>query len=135
MGIFKRIFGICETSLPQNPNCWRYDNGTVKIELASAKELATPGGAIRLEGGELPTRLMVVHGTDGAYHAFANKCTHFGRRLDPLPGRPQVQCCSVGKSTFEYGGTQVAGPAKGDLTVYPVESRNGTIFITLHPST
>jgi len=129
MGVFKRIFGICETRPPANQSCWRYKDGKVEIELAEARELKEKGGAIRLEGAGMPKRLLMVHGTDGGYHAFENKCTHFGRRLDPLPGQPQVRCCSVGKSTFNYKGDKVSGPAKGPVRTLKVEQRNGKLII------
>ena len=46
---------------------------------------------------KLAVQVLIVHGEDGEYHALENKCTHAGRRLDPLPGRPEVECCSIGK--------------------------------------
>ncbi|MBR9980611.1 MAG: Rieske 2Fe-2S domain-containing protein [Desulfatitalea sp.] len=127
----KRIFGICETKSPLDKNCWRYADGKVQVQLSGARELDEKGAAIRLEGGGLPTRLLVIHGTDGEYHAFANKCTHFGRRLDPMPGQPLVRCCSVNKSTFQYDGSKVTGPAKNAIQSYPVEKREGALLITV----
>ena len=45
--------------------------------------------------GTITARTLVVHGDDGTFHAFANRCRHMGRRLDPVPGTETVQCCSV----------------------------------------
>ncbi|MGM0532484.1 MAG: Rieske (2Fe-2S) protein [Bacteroidota bacterium] len=131
MKIFKRIFGICETKSPENIDCWRYSSGRVEIELSKVPELKERGTAIRLEGKGLPNRLLVVHGSDYEFHAFENKCAHFGRRLDPLFGQQLIQCCSVGKSTFDYTGANVSGTAKEPIKSFPVEKRNGALIIEL----
>ncbi len=133
MGFFKRLFGICATQLPANDACWSIDGDTLTIELDKAPELSSPGGAIRLEdkSGKLPTRVLVVHGNDGAYHAFENKCTHAGRRLDPLAGEEVIQCCSIGKTVFDYNGGLQSGSGKTDLKTFPVEPEEGTLTISL----
>jgi nitrite reductase/ring-hydroxylating ferredoxin subunit len=129
MSIWKRILGISNTKPPAEAGCWTYGNGTLEVDLARVRELDRPGGAIRLEGGGLPVRVLVVHGEKGKYYALKNKCTHFGRRLDPLPGQPQIQCCSVNKSTFDYTGKKVSGPAKGPVTILPLEDKGGRLVI------
>ena len=129
--IFQRIFGICATKLPRNDTCWSYGDDKITIDLETASELAEKSGGLRLEGGNLPVRVMVVHGEDGQFHAVRNKCEHAGRRLDPVPGEHQVQCCSIGKSTYAYDGTITAGSPKGPLTVYPVERDGSKLIIKL----
>ena len=131
MGLLKRIFGICETKPPTDPRCWRYSGGKVEIELERAPELSNPGGAMRLEGKELPERVLIVHGDDGNFYAFKNKCTHMGRRIDPLAGHGAVQCCSVSKSTFNYTGEMISGPAKNPLTSFKVDSEDGKLIILI----
>ena len=131
MKILNRIFGICETKPPENPDCWRYSSGRVEIDLSKVPELNEKDTAIRLEGKGLPNRLLVVHRDNDEFHAFENKCTHFGRRLDPLPGQPLIQCCSIGKSTFDYTGTNVFGSAKEPVNLFPVEKQNGALIIKL----
>jgi nitrite reductase/ring-hydroxylating ferredoxin subunit len=108
----------------------------VTVDLARAPELAEPGGAMRLEGAPLSgdplgERLLVVHGLDGQYHAYRNRCTHAGRRLDPNASTPTVRCCSVGQSLFGYDGRLITGPASGNLTVYPVELEDERLRIEL----
>jgi nitrite reductase/ring-hydroxylating ferredoxin subunit len=131
MKILRRIFGICETKPPENPDCWNYSSGKVEIELSKVPKLNEKNSAIRLEGKGLPNRLLVVHGDDDVYHVFENKCTHFGRRLDPLPGKRLIQCCSIGKSTFDYTGANVSGSAKEPTRLFPVEKQNGVLIIKL----
>jgi nitrite reductase/ring-hydroxylating ferredoxin subunit len=131
-GFFQRLFGIPATPKPRLPGCWSYADGRVLIDLEKAPELARPGGALRLEGGGLPIRVLVIHGQDGAFHAFHNRCTHFGhRRLDPVPGTATIQCCSVNKSTYAYDGPRLFGPAPGPATVLPVEMEGDRLVVRL----
>lgn len=131
MGLLKRIFGICETKPPSDARCWRYSGGKIEIQLDRAPELSNRGGAIRLEGKELPERVLILNGDDGNFHAFKNKCTHMGRRIDPVNGHGAVQCCSLSKSTFNYTGEMISGPAKGPLTSFKVESEDGKLIILI----
>lgn len=132
MGIFKRLFGICETKPPANPGCWTYADGKLEIVLDKAPELSQKGGAIRLEGPSLTKRVLVVHGQDGQFHAFPNRCTHIGhRRIDPLPGQDKIRCCSVGKSTFDYSGKLISGSAKESLEPLALQSEGGKLIISV----
>ncbi|MBW1710957.1 MAG: Rieske (2Fe-2S) protein [Deltaproteobacteria bacterium] len=131
MGLFKRLFGICETKPPLDDACWDFSEGKVEIDLERASELTNPGGAIRLEGKGLPEKVLVVNGNDGSLHAFHNKCTHGGRRIDPLAQTENIRCCSVSKSTFDYSGQLISGPAKGPLKAYKLETENGKATISI----
>jgi nitrite reductase/ring-hydroxylating ferredoxin subunit len=130
MGFFKRLLGISATRQPADMGCWQYVKGEITIDLSRAPELTLKGTAIRLEGRHLPVRILVVHGEDGIFYAFKNKCTHSGRRIDLLSGNKQLQCCSVSKSTFDYEGKKVAGPAKGPLVKLKTEVKDGKVVIS-----
>ena len=129
--IFQRILGMCITKPPSDEGCWTFENGKVTVDLARAPELTEKSGAIRLEKKGLPNRMLIVHGDGGNYHAFRNKCAHAGRRMDPVPGSQYVQCCSVGKSTFEYDGKRVSGSAKKDIQAYPVNMEDKNLIISV----
>ena len=131
MGFLKRVLGICRTRPPADPDCWKPGDGKIEVDLAQAAELGEPGGAMRLEGSGLADRVLVLKAEDGAYHAFINKCTHAGRRLDPLPGEALVECCSVGKSRFDYAGERLAGSAKKAIKPLQVEGQTGKLIISL----
>lgn len=128
---FQRILGLCATPRPVDDGCWHLADGKVIVELPRAPELQEPGGAMRLEGKGLPVRLLVVCGPDHRFHAFRNRCSHVGRRLDPLPGEARLQCCSVGRSTFDFKGASLAGPGKRAIGVYPVLERDQQLVIDL----
>ncbi len=131
MGLWKRIFGICETKPPASPDGWKFADGIISIDVLRTPELSKAGGAVRLEGNSLPQRVLVLHGTDGSYHAFVNRCTHMGRRLDPLAGEVAVRCCSVSKSIFAYDGEPLSGAAKSALKILPVDAEENRLSIRL----
>ena len=131
MGLLKRIFGICDTRLPADSGCLKFSGSTVEIDLSRVPELEKSGSAIRLEGSGLPERILVLHGNDGGFHAFKNRCTHARRRIDPVAGESLIRCCSVGKSTFDYEGQVVSGMAKKPLNVFSVKSQDDKLIISL----
>jgi nitrite reductase/ring-hydroxylating ferredoxin subunit len=132
MGFFKRLFGICSTSPPADAGCWNVADGKVTVDLARASELANPGGAIRLEGGALPKRILVFRGDDGQVRAMENRCSHVGhRRLDPVVGQGIIRCCSIGRSEFDYEGRRLAGAAQGPIRPLKVETDGQMLVISL----
>lgn len=130
--IFQRILGIPATAKPGSSDCWEYSDGRLTVDLGRATELDSPGGALRLEGGSLPHRVLVVHGRDGELRAYHNRCTHLGhRRLDPVPGTDTVQCCSINKSTYDPDGNTIFGPAPRPVRRFPVERDENTLIVLL----
>ncbi len=121
MELFRRLFGICVTSLPSDTDCWQIQGGKIEIDLSKASELTLKGGALRLEGQGLEPRMLVIHGVDGKFYAYQNNCACSGWRLDPVEGEEKIRCYTLAQSTFDYSGHPVSGPAEKDLKVYPVE--------------
>ncbi len=117
--IFQRMLGLSVTSEPKDSTCWNYSYGKLTVDLDKVPELKQAGGAIRLEGRDLPERILVFFGEDQQYYVFRNRCSHIGhRRLDPVPGTNTIQCCSVSKSTYDFGGNKIYGPAPHQLIRY-----------------
>jgi len=129
--ILQRLFGISATKAPSDGGCWTYSDRRLEIDLKRAPELSEPGGAIRLEGKNLPDRVLVIHGNDGSYRAFRNRCKHMGRRLDPVPQTATVQCCSVSKTTYAYDGNVLHGPAKEPVESFQVTSAEGQLVVVI----
>jgi cytochrome b6-f complex iron-sulfur subunit len=129
-GFLKAVLGICETS-PLDPQLWTAEGEQVTIRLAGAHALASVGGAARLEGEGLPARVLIIHADGDEYLAFENRCTHGGRKLDPVGGKRELRCCSIGHSMFDYEGSKLSGPANGALKKYPVEKRGEELIVTL----
>jgi nitrite reductase/ring-hydroxylating ferredoxin subunit len=130
--IFQRILGVPQTAKPVNPDCWYYSEGKLIIDLNRTPELKNKWGAIRIEGSDLPVRILLIAGEKGDYHAFHNRCSHFGhRRLDPVPATANVQCCSVNKSTYDLNGKKVYGPAPKPIKVFPVRHFDDKLTIVI----
>jgi len=127
--IIQRLFGICATKPPSDAGCWTLEGKTAVVDLGRVPELSEPDRAVRLEKKGAPDRLLLIHGNDGRYYAFKNRCMHGGRRLDPVPGTRHVQCCSIGRSTYDDSGKVLSGPAKGPLEVLPVRIEDGRVVI------
>lgn len=134
MSLLKRIFGICETKPPIEPEAWWYTDDRVVLDLKKLPELSEPGNAIRLEGKKLPERILLLYDADGKFHAFQNCCAHMGRRIDPVAGTRNIRCCSVFQSTYDYSGSPISGAAKSPIKTYPVEAENGKLIISLNSS-
>lgn len=129
MGILKKIFGICETKKPKDSGCWIISGGRVEIDLKRAGELSERGGAIRLEGKGLADRILVIRGENGLLYAYKNKCTHMGRRIDPVSGSQYIRCCSVMGARFGITGEALSGPANGALKIFEVKIENNKLNI------
>lgn len=128
----QRLLGKSETQKPGVDDCWRYEDEKLTINLDKAPELRRPGGAVRVEGKNLPIRILVVFSEDGEYRAYHNRCTHIGhRRLDPVPGTNTVQCCSVNKSTFDSCGDKICGPAPQPVKSYPVDKNQEKLIVLI----
>ena len=130
MGLFKALLGICETP-PLDAELWTLEGSELTIRLGDAAALAPVGGAVRLQGKGLGTPVLVVHADDDEYLAFENRCTHHGRKLDPVEGEREVRCCSIGHARFDYEGNKLSDPAKGPLKKYPMEKRGEELIVTL----
>lgn len=128
---FQRLFGICATAAPADGECWRYEGGEVIVDPARAPELSGENGAVRLEGKGLRTRILLFKGVDGRLLAFGNRCSHMGRRLDPVPGHEQVHCCSLGGSRYDYEGKVLGGMGKEAVPVFEVVETEGGLKISV----
>ena len=129
---FDRLLGKPLTGLPQLEGAWVKDDGKLMLDLSRLPELDTLGGAVRIEGEVLPDPILVVLGEDGSYYAFKNVCTHAGRMIDPLDGTLTLECCSASKSTYDYQGNVISGPAEGPLTSFPLKIKGQNLVIELN---
>jgi nitrite reductase/ring-hydroxylating ferredoxin subunit len=129
MSFWKSVFGICET--PVQEAGWLVTDGAVFVDLEKIPALREPGAAVRLEDPSLPDRLLILHGRDGEYHAYVNRCTHMGRRLDPGGPGAALRCCSVSHSEFARDGQPAKGPARKPVTVLPVRREGNRLRVAL----
>jgi cytochrome b6-f complex iron-sulfur subunit len=130
MSIFKAMFGICETK-PLGGNLWSLEGNNVNVKLSQMPESLPKGGAVYLKGGGLSKPVLLLRTEDDRYLAFEDRCTHFGRKLDPVPGEARLRCCSLFHSTYDLEGKNISGAAKDPLTCYTVAHSDGDLIITL----
>jgi len=130
LDFFKAILGICKTA-PLDAALWTAEGNQVTVRLGEASALAPEGGAARLEGSGLSSSVLIVHAGQDEYLAFENRCTHGGRRLDPVEGKSELRCCSVNHSRFDYQGNKLSGPAEGALKRHAVEKPGEELIVIL----
>lgn len=126
----KAVAGLCETRRLSH-DLWQFEAGRVIVKLGEVEELQRPGGAVYLAGKGLKLPVLIVRNERGEYRCLANRCTHMRRRLDPVPGKPILRCCSVNHSTFDHTGQKLSGPGNKPLRTYRSEVRNGNLVISL----
>jgi len=129
--VFQRLFGIPATGKPKDKNCWDYSDGLVSLDMDRVPELREAWGAIRLESEDMPRRILLVRGEGDTFYALDNCCKHGKRRLDPVSGENQVQCCSLGKSTYGLDGTLISGPAEEGIAAFKVKRDRQMLTIVL----
>jgi nitrite reductase/ring-hydroxylating ferredoxin subunit len=126
----KALAGICETR-PLSHDLWQLQGDRISVNVEAVGELQRPGGAVYLSGKGLKLPLLIVRTEQGDYRCLVNRCTHMRRRLDPVPGKPALRCCSVNHSTFDYTGQKLSGPGNNSLKTYRCEAKDGTLVIFL----
>ncbi len=81
------------------------------------------------------TPVALVHCDDGSVHAVADECTH---QEIPLSEGEVAGCtleCWLHGSAFDLRtGAPTSPPATEPVAVYPVEVRDGDLYISLVPS-
>jgi len=131
VGFLKAVAGICETE-ELSPNLWMLEHGAVRIKLAQVPELKREGASVYLKGKGLKIPILIIHDKDAGFLAFGNRCTHIGhRKLDPVPGKRELRCCSVSHSVYDYDGNPLRGPARHSLIRYNVENVDDELVVDL----
>jgi len=126
----KSVAGICRTQ-PLSPDCWQLNGNKATVRVGDVAELQAPGGAVYLAGRGLKTPVLVVRDNNGNYLSFSNRCTHMGRKLDPVPGKQVLRCCSVNHSTYDFQGNNLTGPGKGPVRVYCTELQGENLIVVI----
>jgi 3-phenylpropionate/trans-cinnamate dioxygenase ferredoxin component len=81
------------------------------------------------------TRIAVVHCEDGSFHAVYDECSHAAIPLSEGEIDGCTLECWLHGSRFDLRTGQPTGlPATEPVPVYPVEIRDGDIFVSLTPS-
>jgi nitrite reductase/ring-hydroxylating ferredoxin subunit len=127
--LFDRIRGVTHTPLLENPDAWAFTDGTLTLALDQVPDLVELNSAVRLEDDAVPEPLLIVHGADGGYYVFVNRCTHAKRKIDLSDG--QLKCTSISSAEYDYSGAVLSGPTDEALTTYTVAQDGDLLVITL----
>lgn len=129
-GFVKSLLGLCRTTR-LDPDLWHLQGSTIRVQVGAIPELQNNSTAVYLEGNGLEDPVLIIHRGEGRYLAFSDRCTHMGRKIDPVPGQEILRCCSVSHSVYDFQGKVLAGPAKEPLTVYPTTLDSGELVVAL----
>lgn len=101
-------------------------NGRIELPLLQHPELATSGGALRVQvpGSATPIDVLVVG--NGEYAALSPICTHLGCTVE-VQGAYLV--CPCHGSTYERTGKVVRGPAERPLRRYPATLSSAQVIV------
>ncbi|HET7785882.1 MAG TPA: Rieske (2Fe-2S) protein [Myxococcales bacterium] len=98
-------------------------DGDVTVPLASAPELARPGGAVVVRPAGSSSGYLVAF-TGQGYLAMRAQCPHAGCDVAWVPEDREAECPCHG-SRFAGDGTVLNPPATTNLTAYPAETDGG----------
>lgn len=100
-------------------------DGRIRLAIADYPDLATRGGAIKIQPAQGDQPLYVLANGNDEYVAVSPICTHRGCTVD-VQGERLV--CPCHGSTYSRSGEVLRGPAQRRLTSYRVE-RQGDVLI------
>ena len=95
---------------------------------------AGPRDAVPANGGvvvNLPVGHVVLLDADGELRAFSAVCTHLGCIVKWQPTEHHAIYCECHGGMFTREGTVVGGPPPRPLPQYPVEVRDGQVFVKM----
>ncbi|MFO0745608.1 MAG: Rieske (2Fe-2S) protein [Myxococcota bacterium] len=103
---------------------------SVALSLTQYPKLASPGGAVLVEGKDGDVRVRVLRKADGSLVALSLECTHWGCDIDWKAQKNELECPCHG-SRFDTDGKVLEGPADAPLTRYPVSEADGVVTVQL----
>ena len=81
------------------------------------------------------TQIAIVHGEDGVFYAVYDECSHAAVPLSEGEVEGCTLECWLHGSRFDLRTGEPTGlPATEPVPVYPVEIRDGDIYVSLTPS-
>lgn len=81
------------------------------------------------------TKIALVHAEDGSFHAVYDECSHAAVALSEGEVEGCTLECWLHGSRFDLRTGRPTGlPATEPVPVYPVEVRDGDIYVSLTPS-
>jgi 3-phenylpropionate/trans-cinnamate dioxygenase ferredoxin subunit len=105
---------------------------SVQVRVCGVDDVAK-GEVVAVEVGELT--LAVVHADDGTFYAVRDECSHASIALSEGEIDGCTLECWLHGSRFDLRTGQPSGPpATQPVPVFPVEVRDGNVYVTLEAS-
>jgi len=102
------------------------------VRVASIEDIPK-GTVVAVEVADTP--IAVVHAEDGAFYAAYDECSHASVPLSEGDIDGCTLECWLHGSRFDLRTGQPSGPpATEPVPVYPVEVRDGDVYLSLNPS-
>ena len=96
------------------------------VELPSA---LAPGEKIAVR---IMDREILICRVKADYYAVANRCTHSAWPLSGEPVEGLEIVCTLHGARFDLrDGCPTSGPARNPLATYPIELRNGQLYVSI----
>jgi nitrite reductase (NADH) small subunit/3-phenylpropionate/trans-cinnamate dioxygenase ferredoxin subunit len=96
------------------------------VKVANVDELG-PGKATVVQAAN---KVLALFNLGGTFYALDNRCTHVGGPLGEGQVQENVVTCPWHGSRFDITSGQVVGPpARRPVVAYPVQVRDGDVFV------
>ena len=99
----------------------------VEVPAGRRDQIPASGGLVV----NLPTGQLALLDAGGEVRAFSAVCTHLGCIVKWEPAMNHVLFCPCHKGMFDREGGVVGGPPPRPLERYPVEVREGQVFVKM----
>ncbi len=97
------------------------------VRVCTAEDLPPGEGRTVMVAG----RPLAVFRTDEGFFAIDNTCTHMGGPLSDGIVADETVACPLHDRRFELATGRAVGHECGGVAAYPVEERDGEIFVTM----
>lgn len=115
----------CAAKLPPIRDV-KVESDEVRLALADYPELQRAGGVVPVQPDSGGKPVLVMRGEGDEFRAVLLKCTHMGCTVGWNEAERTMDCPCHG-SRFDERAQVIKGPAKKELTSYPVEFDGATI--------
>jgi len=121
-----------KSAMPMPPaSSYRIEETELFIDLAKTPDLQGIGGAVKYAFPALGEehKVIVARTGENVFVALPDRCSHGSRELNYLHDEDIFRCSSFGRSRFATDGTVQKGPAKSDLSAFPVARKGQALVV------
>jgi Rieske Fe-S protein len=95
------------------------EDSRVEVDLGKVPQLAEPGGSVKIRDAALQDPLIIARTDSQTWVVASIECPHRGVEVEYQPLEGKFECASLGSSQFATDGSQLGGPAREPLRVFP----------------